>query len=121
MIKIIDFHLFSDPVKLVKKEDKNINIHVKNLMTGKTVKLSLSPVATIQHVKTEIEGKEGIPCHQQHLYYLDTKLENGQTLSDYNVKEESSLRLRLSGESLSDYQTLLLPFTILLYSIYRIG
>ena len=57
------------------------------------ISLAVEPSDSIEKVKAKIQNKAGIPSEELHLSFGDKDLDDAYTISDYNIKEGSTLQL----------------------------
>lgn|GEM_PF-6785689 len=71
-----------------------MQIFVK-LLSGKDLILVVEPGDSIESVKALIQDQEGIAPARQRLIFNGKQLEDGRTLSDYDIEPENVLHLIL--------------------------
>ena len=84
------------------RKHKKFQIFVKTL-TGVTISLDVTSSNTVKSLKMELQCKEGIELDQQELVFGQTRLEDGQSLSHYNIEKASTLVLVAAQESMQIY------------------
>gem|GEM_PF-7097381 len=67
-------------------------------LAGSLITLDAEPSDSIENIKAQIQDRQGIPPYLQKLYFSGNLLEDGRTLSDYNIQKNSIIDLKLYSE-----------------------
>lgn len=81
-------------ISLLLKEPPTIQVILKN-QDGKWSKYDVKPDETVNDFKLKVQSKEGVQVSQQRLLHQSREMMNGNRLSDYNVKDQSTIELML--------------------------
>ena len=86
-----EYNVQSGCTLLMVCDHMRINVRVNRL--GETFPLVVSPSELVEDVKYHIKVRMGFPAHQQGLMCPPYVLEDGQDLSDYDIKENDTIQL----------------------------
>ena len=90
--QLIQKRKISNRQKLIMKGGMPLNI---TLNSDKTFTFEVESSDTVEAIKSLIQDNTGIPMERQRLIFKERQLEDGHTLSDYNVQANSTIQLVL--------------------------
>ena len=74
-----------------------MKLYIKNYFTGEVIIIEAEPSYTGENIVAIIENKTQIPISEQRLLFAGKILEYHRPLSDYNIKDESTIYLQLKN------------------------
>lgn len=81
-------------ISLLLTEPSTIQVILKN-DKGKLSKYDVKPDETVKDFKLKVQSREGVQASQQRLLHQSREMTDGARLSDYGVKEQSTIELML--------------------------
>ena len=88
---LFEYNVLEGCTVLMACDHMRINVSVHR--SGETFPLVVSPSELVEDVKYHIQVRQGIPADQQGLVCPPYVLEDGQSLSDYDIKEHDTIQL----------------------------
>ena len=86
------------------KFEEGITLHIKTL-TGRTISIEVSPKRSVEELKQIYAQVDGMPADQQRLVFAGQQLEDGRSLADYGIKDDSTVAIGLRLRGGGSYQT----------------
>ena len=99
-----------------------IFIEIKVATENEIITLEVEPTDRIEDIKVKIYDKKGILPADQKLIFADKQLEDGNTLQDYSIQKDSTLRLVIpSKRSVTVEYTVVPTYTVTIPATVALG
>ena len=99
-----------------------IFIEIKVATGNEMITLEVEPTDRIEDIKVKIYDKKGILPADQKLIFADKQLEDGNTLQDYSIQKDSTLRLVIpSKRSVTVEYTVAPTYTVTIPATVALG
>ena len=99
-----------------------IFIEIKVATGNEMITLEVEPTDRIEDIKVKIYDKKGILPADQKLIFADKELEDGNTLQDYSIQQDSTLRLVIpSKHSVTVEYTVAPTYTVTIPATVALG